>query len=114
MNLLRRIAVLMLIPAMLVGNPALAASDPAYRAYAHDVRLLTEKVYRRNQDTIDPLHRRGKEQGFDLDHVVAIKQCWLQHWSVKACAAPSNLRVIRAHDNRSAGCKAKGCRLRRR
>ena len=96
-----------------IAFPA-SASDPAYRSYAREVRALTEQVYRQNRNVIDPQRLRGKRRGFDLDHVVAVKECWLQGLSVTVCAAPSNLRVVQAHQNRSEGCKVSGCRLQNR
>lgn len=95
----------------LAPAPSLPAGSSEYRAYARAVRAETERNYRRHRDTIDPRRQRGRAGSKDLDHVIAVKVCWLRRMTVDECAAPANLRVIDASENRALGCKQQGCRL---
>lgn len=107
----RALIAAIVVIATLMPAPSLPASSLEYRAYARAVRVETERTYRRHRQQIDPHHLRGKANGKDLDHIVAVKVCWLRQMTVSACAAPANLRVIGARENRSMGCKVQGCRL---
>ncbi|MBN9528226.1 MAG: hypothetical protein J0H82_18605 [Alphaproteobacteria bacterium] len=105
------IAALVVLLIGLAPAPSLPASSAEYRAYARAVRAETERNYRRHRDVIDPRRQRGRAGSKDLDHVIAVKVCWLRRMTVDECAAPANLRVIDASENRALGCKQQGCRL---
>ena len=83
-----------------------------YKAYRHRVDRETAVIYRSYRTVIDPQGLRGKMHGYDLDHIQSVKDCYRTGMTVQACAAPTNLQVIPAHENRSMGCKSVGCRSR--
>lgn len=92
---------------------ARTACQSAYCAYRQEVERQTEANYKRHRDTIDPLRLRGRQHGYDLDHIIPVKQCWLRKMTADECAAPTNLRILDARKNRSEGCRATGCAARR-
>lgn len=78
------------------------------RAYTRKVRGLSEKTYRDNIDVINPkrLPRMLGNQGYHLDHVTPIVECFKQGWTPETAAALSNLRMLSASDNLSKGRRA--------
>jgi hypothetical protein len=83
-----------------------------YKAYRHLVDRETAVIYRSYRATIDPQGLRGKLHGYDLDHILSVKDCYRTGMTVQACSSPTNLQVIPAYENRSMGCKSTGCRAR--
>ena len=75
------------------------------RAYTRKVRGLSEKTYRDNIDIINPARhpRMLGNQGYHLDHIVSIVECFRQGWSPEKAAALDNLQLLEARDNLSKG-----------
>lgn len=97
--------------ARVIGAPQSEAVSE-YKAYRYLVDRETAVVYRKHKVEIDPQGLRGKLQGYDLDHILSVKDCYRTGVTVQACAAPMNLQIMPAHENRSMGCKSVGCRAR--
>lgn len=71
---------------------------PEYAKYNRKVRLLTEKVYADNMEKINPdNHPRtlcGVPGGYQLDHIVPIRECFDKNISPEQAADVSNLQMI--------------------
>lgn len=69
-----------------------------YHKYARKVRLLTESTYAKYIETINPdNHPRtlcGVENGYQLDHIVSIRECFDSGISIEMCADVTNLQMI--------------------
>lgn len=121
-HLLRQIVVTALSVALFAGEADARSSHATrvpssevvgdYKVYRHLVDRETAVIYRINRAVIDPQGLRGKQHGYDLDHIQSVKDCYRTGTTVQACSAPTNLQVIPAHENRSMGCKSVGCRAR--
>jgi len=74
-----------------------------YKTYARKVHRLSGKVYNENIDTINPeRHSRtlnGVAGGWQLDHIIPIKECFLSGVSAEEAAALENLRMLPWKDN---------------
>jgi len=74
-------------------------------AYTRKVRGLSEKTYRENIDILNP--RRYKRmlgnQGYHLDHIVSIVECFKRGWPPEKAAELGNLQLLEARDNLSKG-----------
>ena len=104
------VSVRIALAAALIGLAAPAAAEPpaeypTYRAYRAAVDRATELTFRRHGRDIDPMRQRGRAGGLDLDHIVPVKQCWLEGWTPERCGAWDNLRMLEARRNRSEGCR---------
>ena len=95
--------------AHVIGAPRSEAVSE-YKAYRYLVDRETAVIYRLYRVEIDPQGLRGKLHGYDLDHILSVKDCYRTGITVQVCAAPENLQIIPAHENRSMGCKSVGCR----
>lgn len=75
------------------------------RAYTRKVRGLSEATYRENIDVLNPqrLPRCRGNQGWHLDHIISIVECFKRGWTPKQAAALSNLQLLSAPDNLSKG-----------
>lgn len=71
--------------------------------YSTRVRLYTERTYREFEDTINPLKlerkRSGSVEGYHLDHIVSIKECFLNNVPEELCAHVDNLRMVKWDEN---------------
>lgn len=69
-----------------------------YTRYARKVHHLSHKTYLQNIDTINPLgYPRtlcGVEGGWQLDHIIPIKECFEKGLSIEEASAISNLRML--------------------
>lgn len=78
-------------------------NTPAYTRYARQVRKLSELNYVRYQDIINPERYPrticGVEGGYQLDHILSIKECWNNKLSPEKAADVSNLRLITWQEN---------------
>lgn len=76
---------------------------PAYKRYAREVRMLTEKTYVQCVDIINPNRYTrtlcGVKGGWQLDHVKSIKKCYNEGVSVEQAADVSNLQMILWENN---------------
>jgi hypothetical protein len=74
-----------------------------YSRYSRQVHGLSQKIYAQNIDTINPeLHPRtlcGVEGGWQLDHIVPIKECFEQGWTIEQAAQITNLRMLPWKEN---------------
>jgi hypothetical protein len=73
-------------------------SIPEYQRYKARVYHLSNKIYRLNESNINPYKykrtRCGVEGGYQLDHVVGIRECFDLGFSVEQCADLINLQLI--------------------
>jgi hypothetical protein len=78
-------------------------STPEFNKYAGKVRRLTEKTYAEHIDTINPdrLPRTlcGVEGGYQLDHIIPIKEGFEKNMSIEDLAKPENLRMLTWKEN---------------
>lgn len=74
-------------------------------AYTRKVRGLSEATYHQHIDVLNPkrLPRKRGNQGYHLDHIVSIVECFRQGWSPEKAAALDNLQLLEARDNLSKG-----------
>ena len=74
-----------------------------YTKYARKVHGLSHNVYVQNKETINPNnHPRtlcGVDGGWQLDHIITIKECFERGISVEDASAVSNLRMLPWRDN---------------
>jgi 5-methylcytosine-specific restriction endonuclease McrA len=77
-----------------IRNPA----TPEYKKYARQVHGLSQKIYEKNIDIINPnRHPRtvcGVEGGWQLDHVIPIKECFEKGITIEEASAITNLRML--------------------
>jgi hypothetical protein len=69
--------------------------------FTYRVRQSTEKVYKSFSTEIDPENKRGN--GYHLDHIKPISQCFLEGMTVEETSHPSNLQIISANENQKKG-----------
>ena len=74
-----------------------------YKTYARKVHRLSGKVYNENIDTINPeRHIRtlnGVDGGWQLDHIIPIKECFMSGVPAEEAASLDNLRMLPWKDN---------------
>lgn len=74
-----------------------------FKKYQYEVRKLTEINYSNNIDLINPnrLVRKptGQEDGYHLDHIISIKECWNLGKTVEQASAIENLQILPWKDN---------------
>ena len=74
-----------------------------YTKYARKVHGLSHKVYEQNKEIINPTnHPRtlcGVDGGWQLDHIITIKDCFERGVSAEDASAVSNLRMLPWRDN---------------
>lgn len=75
------------------------------RAYTRKVRGLSEKTYRDNIDVLNPDRhpRMLGNQGYHLDHIVSIVECFKQGWTPEEASSLENLQLLEASANLSKG-----------
>ena len=75
-------------------NPA----TPEYKRYSRQVHGLSQKVYEANIDKINPNRYPrtlcGVEGGWQLDHIVPIKECFEKGISPEEASSINNLRML--------------------
>lgn len=80
-------------------NPA----TPEYKKYARQVHSLSQKVYEENKQIINPNNYPrtlcGVEDGWQLDHITPIKECFEKGLTPQEAAQVSNLRMLPWKDN---------------
>jgi hypothetical protein len=76
---------------------------PEYKRYARMVHGLSQKTYEENIDVINPNRYPrtlcGIKGGWQLDHILPIKECFEKGLSVYEAAAVTNLRMLPWRDN---------------
>jgi hypothetical protein len=74
-----------------------------YKAYARKVHGISRKTYTKNIDIINPNRYNrtlcGVENGWQLDHIIPIKECFLKGISPEKASEVSNLRMLPWKDN---------------
>ncbi len=79
-----------------------------YRKYANKVRALTEQVYRKNKQIINPkslLRVKAGRSGYQLDHIVSVKQGFLNNIPIEVISSVDNLQMLPWRDNIRKGWK---------
>jgi hypothetical protein len=83
-----------------------ATSDPnlpAYKKYAYKVRKFSEETYLKYKETINPNDYPrtlcGVENGWQLDHVKSIKQCYNENISAEEASSLDNLKMVTWKEN---------------
>lgn len=78
-------------------------NTPAYKRYANKVHRLSQKTYEANIDIINPKrHKRtlcGVENGYQLDHIMTIKECFEKNIPAEEAARVENLRMLEWKEN---------------
>lgn len=71
------------------------------RAYTRKVRGLSENTYRDNIEVLNPqrLQRGRGNNGYHLDHIIPIVECFKRGWPPEQAAALNNLQLLEAKDN---------------
>jgi hypothetical protein len=74
-----------------------------YTKYARTVHALSHKIYEQNINIINPEnHPRtlcGVKDGWQLDHIVPIKECFQKGMTPEEAASITNLRMLPWYDN---------------
>lgn len=74
-----------------------------YTRYARKVHHLSGKIYEGNKDIINPNNYTrtlcGVEGGWQLDHIIPIKECFEKGMSIEEAASINNLRMLPWKDN---------------
>lgn len=74
-----------------------------YKTYARKVHRLSEKIYTENIDIINPNRYIrtlcGIENGWQLDHIIPIKECFNRGMSPEEAANIKNLRMLPWKEN---------------
>lgn len=74
-----------------------------YKTYARKVHRLSGKTYAENIDTINPNRYNrtlcGVEGGWQLDHIIPIKECFMNGRSAEEASLVTNLRMLPWRDN---------------
>ena len=82
-----------------VRNPA----TPEYKKYARQVHGLSQKIYEEYKQIINPNDYPrtlcGVEDGWQLDHITPIKECFEKGLTPQEAAQVSNLRMLPWKDN---------------
>ena len=80
-------------------------TTPEYRKYSRKVHKLSHKTYIYNIEIINPeRHQRtlcGVEGGWQLDHIIPIKECYNKGISVEEASSINNLRMLPWKENLS-------------
>lgn len=80
-------------------NPA----TPEYKKYARQVHGLSQKIYEEHKQIINPNNYPrtlcGVEDGWQLDHITPIKECFGKGLTPQEAAQVSNLRMLPWKDN---------------
>ena len=80
-------------------NPA----TPEYKKYARQVHGLSQKTYEEHKQIINPNNYPrtlcGVEGGWQLDHIIPIKECFEKGLTPQEAAQVSNLRMLPWKDN---------------
>ena len=75
-------------------NPA----TPEYKRYARKVHGLSQKIYEQNVNILNPNnHPRtlcGVDGGWQLDHIIPIKECFKKGITIEEASAITNLRML--------------------
>lgn len=74
-----------------------------YRRYSRAVHRATREVYKEHIDIINPNRYTrtlcGVAGGWQLDHIISIKECFARGLSINEAAAVTNLRMLPWKDN---------------
>ena len=74
-----------------------------YKTYARKVHRLSGKTYTENIDIINPNRYTrtlcGVEGGWQLDHIIPIKECFMKGMSPEKAAEVGNLRILPWREN---------------
>lgn len=69
-----------------------------YTKYSRKVHGLSQKIYEENKDTINPNNYPrtlcGVDGGYQLDHIIPIKECFEKGMSVEKASSLDNLRML--------------------
>lgn len=85
------------------GSKPFLPTTPAYTRYKNKVHRLSDKTYLENIDLINPnRHKRtlcGVDGGYQLDHIISIKECFESGISPEEASRVENLRILPWKDN---------------
>ena len=74
-----------------------------YYKYSRTVRCLTEKNYVKYFDVLNPQkHPRtlcGVDGGYQLDHIISVRECFDTHKTAEECSSKENLQIITWEEN---------------
>lgn len=71
---------------------------PQYQKYARKVRYLTESNYAKYKEIINPDDYPrtlcGVDGGYQLDHILGVRECFDKGLSIEECSSLTNLQMI--------------------
>ena len=86
-------------------------NSKAYRRYSNKVHRLSQKTYEKHIDIINPNRYKrtlcGVENGYQLDHIVSVKECFKKGISEEDASSVNNLRMLEWRDNLARNKKTK-------
>lgn len=90
-------------------NPNWKPDTPEFKRYQTIVWRLTRKTYKLYEDEINPnKYKRtycGVDNGYQLDHIISIKEGYLSKIPPETIADRQNLQMLTWQDNRKKGSK---------
>ena len=87
-----------------IGNGKMRnPNTPEYKRYVRQVHGLSQKVYEQNINIINPERYPrtlcGVSGGWQLDHIIPIKECFEKGIAIEEAASITNLRMLPWKDN---------------
>lgn len=86
----------------LEGYLALYARDynlSDFNDYKKVVRGISDKMYRKFKDQINPDNLTRGKKTYHLDHIIPIIECFKQGWPVEKASHPDNLQILTWTEN---------------
>ena len=81
-----------------VNNPNWKEDTPEFKRYKGRVHQLTAKVYNTHHDVINPNNYPrtvcGVQGGWQLDHIVSIRECFNRGYTIEEAACLDNLQML--------------------
>ena len=82
-----------------IRNPA----TPEYKKYARQVHSLSQKIYEENKHIVNPNNYLrtlcGVENGWQLDHIIPVKECFEKGLTPQEASRVTNLRMLPWKEN---------------
>ena len=79
------------------------STTPAYKRYQSKVHRLSDKAYKKNRDLINPRNyprtRCGVDGGWQLDHIISVRESYDNGVSAQDASQLSNLRMLPWREN---------------
>lgn len=87
------------------NHPNFNPNKDEYSEYMYKVRVITEKTYNDNIETINPEGNKrslcGVDGGYQLDHIISVKQGFVEGISPEIIGGLDNLQMLPWEENRN-------------